>query len=232
MSICSSKTINSDFLIFSNRDIKKETFNFNKSLIIAIAAPLIAIAVIAGSLTAAYFLSPNFAAVFNGHMSIADGLLCIGVPIVGTSLLINSAIYIYRKHQQGKYGLDSFEKDKLQEFKNTLKGLVTPTRRQMIVTGIVLLVLSAMGIAGYLVFHYVPVANQWIHGEVLSALQSNVQIWQALTYIGGGCTAVALTTGWAMYLFQKRFEDKKNLESAIEYGYDTDECESYMCEDG
>jgi len=109
---------------------------------------------------------------------------------------------------------------KVEGLVKTIQSL-KPTHKQAIITGVVLLTLATLGVAGYLIFQYVPVANQWMHSQVIPNLQSNIQIWQALAYIGSGSTAVVLATGLAIYLLQKKAENQKAKE--FEYDGTTDD---------
>lgn len=133
-----------------------------------------------GSVIAAYFASPSFHAfankavnvLENGKMSTEILLYSVGaITLVG--LATKFAISFYKKHQERQQGLSLFNAlSPRKEYYKTLKLLVAPTRKQLIISSIAFSLFLALVLSSALIFSYVPS----VHSALSKALAYKLPI--------------------------------------------------------
>lgn len=114
-------------------------------------------------------------------MSLGEGLLYIGLPMAGTTLLVIFSLCFLRKHLVRKGDGDFYGESTLLELKNTFNALKP---RAATIMGIVVAALAVIGVTLY----FLPVTHSWI----IQDLGHNIAQWQGLLFMGGGATAATL----------------------------------------
>lgn len=180
------------------------------------------------ALVATYFWDPTFHGFVNNtlskiqsmmsdvHLSVAQALLYITLPLGGVALAIGCIAHIHRTHKTRLKDNEMLLDDGKSSLLYTLKEM-QPTVRELTIAAIAMATLILIGIGGFAVFQYVPHANQWIN-QIFS---HPLQLWQALSYVGGATAGTALMIGLIIHMVQsikasqeqqRRMEGIQNVE--------------------
>ena len=190
--------------------------NYKKPLAITIAV----LACLAG-LTATYFWCPTFHSLINNafsemtnvHLTVAQSLVYIALPIGGLALAIGLLAHVRRTHQRRLEPMDLLLHDEsTRSLMHTLKEM-KPTARGWASAGIIIAALVVISIVGFAIFQYVPQANQWVN-QIFS---HKFELWQALACVGGASLGTALLTGLIIHSIQyinEQREEQEKLRSA------------------
>jgi len=184
-------------LFANDKSIKRNEIIFASSVV---GITLIAIAVITALyLTNTLGTQAAFNHAFTQHLTVGQGLLYIGVPVVGAGLLIRLAVHIYQTHKRNMSIGDIVGLDGTANIRNKTFRDLKPSRRQVIAAAVVLLALSGLAVGGYFLVTKVALVGNM----VTPAFQHKLQIWQSLAYIGGGAVLATTTTFLALHIIQK-----------------------------
>jgi flagellar basal body-associated protein FliL len=190
---------------------KKATEHDEKMKKMLIIGVIVAIGLTIIAVTVAYFLWPQpFQNFFTSQISVANGLLFIGVPLVAAGILIRLVIHVAQKYQKEKKDIGIWD-DRISVWGHTLKALA-PTKKQALAAIITTVVIAAVAVGLYFLFIKLDAASEWLNQSVIN---NNIHMWQAFAYIGGGAAAAITITFLALHIIlwqiQKQ-EDKRHMD--------------------
>ena len=183
------------------------------------------------TLVATYFWVPTFNSFVNStfskiqsamvdvHLTTAQSLLYIALPMGGVAIAVGCIAHVHRTHQRRLENQELLLDDGKSSLLYTFKEM-QPTARGWAIAAIVIAVAVVIGIGGFALFQYVPQASQWIE----KIINHPFELWQAVTYIGGGTLATALLAGLIIrsiqYIKDQR-EEQQRWEAFNDNSIDT-----------
>jgi hypothetical protein len=178
----------------------KTDTDFRRDLAIGVGSTLGIIVLAVGIITALYLSIHSVHAalnqVFTQQLSVQQGLLYIGVPVVAAGIVLKIAFKILRgiHHEKQFDYLD--QESNWAHFKVACRTRLMPTRRQAIIGACVLIALAGLAVGGYFLLAKFGI----LHQTVMPALEHKMHLWQHLAYIGGGAVAATALTLLAIHI--------------------------------